>query len=97
MQLGKLFDESETDAHATLAARAARIGLSENFENVGQKLGRNSLTTVFNSQPGVFTVSPECNLHLAIYGRKLDGVVEQIPCDLAQANRIAFDYEDLRI
>src|SRR5215467_9657348 len=95
MQLDELLDHGQTDSHARLRTTGARISLTKNLEDMRQKRRVNSLPVVAHLQHDVVNVFFETNGDDAAARRKLDRVVQEIPDDLFEPDRVRLDEEDI--
>src|SRR5208337_5385078 len=84
-------DDGQAESQATVHPRCAGIILAKALENVGKKLGRDTLAGVSHDDLHVRIDALQHDIHPSALGAELDGVREQVPDDLLQTLVVAGD------
>ena len=71
-----------------MAAGRRCVGLAEAFEHVREEVGRDADARVAHANDHLLVLASQAHRHLAVRGRELDGIGQQIPHHLLQAARV---------
>src|SRR5207247_42597 len=97
VQLDQLPHDREPDAETPVRASARAVGLPEALEQLGQERRGDALAAIRDRQLDVRARARQSELDPAPRGCELDGVAEQVPDHLLQAERIAEHQAGARI
>jgi phage shock protein A len=97
VQLDEVLRDRHAQSQPGLASRRRAVSLPEAFEDVGQKLRRDTLSRVAHGDLDARIHARQTNLHAAAPRSELDRVRQQIPHHLLQAFGVAGDGTRLRV
>ena len=96
VKIDDVLDDRKTETHPALSGRVVGA-LPESLEDIVERALVDSLAIVGDNNLEVRVDPLEPDLHLAAFGRELDGVGEQVPHRLLQPVRITHDHARARI
>src|SRR6187401_24417 len=96
LQIDELAHECQPDAHPAVPSRDPRIALLKQLEDSWHEFGRYPLAVVLDVESRFLAVAIDAHGDSAARRCELDGVRQQVPCDLLDAHRIALDDQRLR-
>ena len=91
MHLDQVAHDGESEAQASLHARAGAVRLAEAIEHVGQEIECDSHAGIGDHDLDMAVPPLQADGHLSLARRELDGVGEQVPHHLLQAIRVAVE------
>src|SRR4030095_2025159 len=94
MQLDKVFDERQSKAETAVPSDARRVGLAEAVKDVEQEIRADAFARVAHGDANVRVNALQPRFDAASLRGELDGVGEQVPDYLLQANGVAGDLAD---
>src|SRR5262245_66655645 len=94
MQLDQVFDERQSKAESAVPSGARRVGLAEAFKDIGQEIRADAFARVAHGDANVRVNALQPRFDAASLRGELDGVGEQVPDYLPQANGGAGDLAD---
>ena len=96
VELDQVVHDRETEAESGLTPAAARIGLAEAVEDVGEQIGVDAETGVAHREACVVAHPLEAHRDVAPRRRELHGVADEIRHHLAEPKRIAAHCRGIR-
>src|SRR5262245_20046411 len=94
MQLDQVFDESQSKAESAVPSGARRVGLAEADKDIGQEIMADAFARIAHCDANVRVNALQPRFDAASLRGELDGIGEQVPDHLLQANRVAGDLAD---
>src|SRR5262245_48629483 len=94
MQLDQVFDERQAKTEAAVPSGARRVGLAEAVKYIGQEIRADAFARVAHGDANVRVNALQPRFDAASLRGELDGVGEQVPDYLLQANGVAGDLAD---
>src|SRR5262245_33838962 len=94
MQLDQVFDERQAKTEAAVPSGARRVGLAEAVKYIGQEIRADAFARVAHGDANVRVNALQPRFDAASLRGELDGVGEEVPDHLLQANGVAGDLAD---
>ena len=95
MQLDKAADERQADSESALSAVECPIGLHIHVKNERHQLGRGAEPRILYDEHGVVAVGAQCHAYLAICGRVLDCIGQDVAEHLLEPHGVCINPDGL--